>query len=137
PPVGDAPAAAAPAGHAVTDCPPVPAPAALNHFSAIWVGTLLLFGALAVAWRENRLFSEHSRQYHTMASLYSAAHDRMRRHLLVMKEALDPQKPNHAAFDAQVEELRKLLIAVGEEALDENAEWLILHRSRPLEPLIH
>jgi len=34
------------------------------------------------------------------------------------------------------ERIHQLLYALGKEALDENSEWLILHRSRPMEPVM-
>ncbi|TWU02201.1 hypothetical protein [Stieleria varia] len=55
---------------------------------------------------------------------------------------------NHNAYvaelraDAQnriqqlIAEIQQLYFELGKEALDENAEWLILHRARPLEPVL-
>jgi hypothetical protein len=50
--------------------------------------------------------------------------------------------PERAAKDQQeavakqiVQHLQSLVVAVGREALSENAEWLITHRARPLEPV--
>ena len=39
-------------------------------------------------------------------------------------------------IDARLAALQQLIRDVGLQALDENAEWLILHRSRPLEPVM-
>ncbi|MCA9200738.1 MAG: hypothetical protein KDA87_24535, partial [Planctomycetales bacterium] len=39
-------------------------------------------------------------------------------------------------FDQIVRQLQDALFDLGQEALDENAEWLILHRARPLEPVL-
>ena len=39
-------------------------------------------------------------------------------------------------YDRITAEIHNILYNVGCEALDENAEWLILHRSRPLEPFM-
>lgn len=33
-------------------------------------------------------------------------------------------------------EIQQLLYALGGEALDEDPEWLLLHRARPLEPVM-
>ena len=103
----------------------------LNHFSVISVGLLILAGALAVAWREVKLFAEHSRQYHTMANLFISADIRMQRLMAAMKGARKAKER-----DACLRKIQELLRVVGREALDENAEWLILHRSRPLEPVL-
>lgn len=41
-----------------------------------------------------------------------------------------------AEFIRHRERIHQLLYALGKEALDENSEWLILHRSRPMEPVM-
>lgn len=39
-------------------------------------------------------------------------------------------------FNVTVRQMQDALFELGQEALDENAEWLILHRARPLEPVM-
>ena len=38
-------------------------------------------------------------------------------------------------FQPRLIEIQDFLFALGKEARDENAEWLLLHRARPLEPV--
>ena len=108
-------------------------------------GSFLVLGALAVAWSEKQLHSEYSYQYHTMALLFGHAERWMDRELKKMETCLkhsqDPRLPGIALlhwrleFSKQLRRIQAFLIAVGKESLDENAEWLMLHRARPLEPV--
>jgi len=95
-------------------------------------GLLLLAGALALAWAEKSLYSELAYQYGTMASLFDAAHLRLQR----LIAALEQRRPGSEEYDRTLGEIQAFLFALGKEALDENAEWLILHRARPLEPVM-
>lgn len=61
---------------------------------------------------EQRGFAENTRRYHHMYAVFSAAKRRL------VERARDP---------------RKVLEELGHESLSEHAEWLILHRERPLE----
>lgn len=104
-------------------------------------GVQLLFGAMAIAWVEKNLDSELSYQYNTMAGLFQHANQRMIYLLaelescLIQLEANPPQK-SQQDFDQVLHRIQGFLYEVGVEALDENAEWLILHRSRPMEPVM-
>ncbi len=93
----------------------------------------LVIGILCGAWVEVNFFAEHIRHYASMASLFEAAgfrfqdySDELARYSEDQKEASDTQA---------VANIRSLIVAVGREALSENAEWLITHRARPLEPV--
>jgi hypothetical protein len=103
-----------------------------HNWWIILTGAILLFGALKLASSERKLYSEQSRQYRAMRDLFSCA-DRRLKELLRRFEKLVPDDPN---YDRQLAEIHELLYQVGCEALDEHAEWLILHRSRPLEPFM-
>jgi hypothetical protein len=95
---------------------------------------LLLLGALLVGWTEKNLLSEQAYQYNAMASLYNAAQSRLDTYV---KEAEKAHKENDAVTrDARIRQARQMLYDLGIEALDENAEWLILHRARPMEPIM-
>jgi len=95
-------------------------------------GALLVGAALAVAWPEKRLYSESAYQYNTMASLFKHARLRVGADL----ERLAQEAPGSPEFDESVAGIQEYLYALGKEALDENAEWLLLHRARPLEPMM-
>lgn len=64
-------------------------------------------------------FSEHAKQYSRMGVIFSNA----KRHL----DALLASEP------VDVGRIRGLLKELGEEALGENGDWVLLHRERPLE----
>lgn len=104
-------------------------------------GVQLLCGAMAIAWVEKNLDSELSYQYNTMAGLFQHANQRMIYLLTELEtclnqlEASPPQK-SQQDFNQMLQRLQNFLYEVGVEALDENAEWLILHRSRPMEPVM-
>jgi hypothetical protein len=95
-------------------------------------GSFLIGAALSVAWAEKRLFSESAYQYNTMAALFLHA----RQHLAVDLAKLEACGESSNEFDEVVERVQAFLYALGKEALDENAEWLLLHRARPLEPVM-
>ncbi len=107
----------------------LPSPMTLKIIVA---GILLLGGALSVAWAEKNLHSELAYQYNTMAILFEAANRRLDRELHEFAATLD----DRAAGPKHVERIQSLLFELGQEALDENAEWLLLHRARPLEPVM-
>ncbi len=101
----------------------------------LWIiilGITLLAGAILIAWAEKRLYAEHSRQYEAMRDLFAAARDRMEDLLARLDAAVKEERPDEGA--RTVSQAQGLIFALGREALDEHAEWLILHRARPLEP---
>ena len=111
----------------------------------IAAGMLVLFGAMSIAWVEKNFDSELSYQYNNMAGLFQHANQRMTRLLSELEQAhakleaaadSSKQKAARAEFDRTLAETQGFLFEVGIEALDENAEWLILHRSRPMEPVM-
>ncbi|MBV9391213.1 MAG: hypothetical protein JOY96_04895 [Verrucomicrobia bacterium] len=93
----------------------------------------LVVGVLCGAWVEVNFFAEHIRHYASMASLFEAAGMRF-------QDCFDGIGQNSEAPKGTPEmqviaDVRSLIVAVGREALSENAEWLITHRARPLEPV--
>lgn len=107
----------------------VPAP---ENVAIIIGGILLLGGALLVAWAEKSLYSEHAYQYSTMQMLFNSSQLRMER----ARAELETKTAGSPEYRKLLGEIQDFLYALGREALDENAEWLILHRSRPLEPVM-
>lgn len=81
------------------------------------VGGALLASAMSLAYGEKRLFAEHARHFGAMRDVFQGAKIQSG-HLLA------------AARDADVSEV---LLQMGKEALDENTDWLILHRVRHFE----
>ena len=97
------------------------------------MGFCLVSGALAVAWAERNLLSEEAYQYNAMAQLFANGRLKMQRVLDGLEGWVDSDP---ARFDEGVEEAQRLILSLGREALAENAEWLILHRARPMEPIM-
>jgi hypothetical protein len=98
----------------------------------IFTGTLLLGGALCVAWAERNFYAEEARQYRAMGELFVCA-DRRLENLIARYEKAPTTGP---AAGRILFEIHDILHQLGCEALDENAEWLIQHRARPLEMLM-
>ena len=67
-----------------------------------------------------------------MYGLFRDADLRLDADLKALKTHLDDPE----TFAAKQFEIQDSLYALGKEALDENAEWLLLHRARPLEPVM-
>jgi hypothetical protein len=98
-------------------------------------GTCLLAGALVLAWQERRFYSEEYRNYCSMRALYRSANRRLD---MLLEELGSESKENSTDWKRHrlIAEAQDILYQVGCEALNENAEWLILHRARPLEPFM-
>lgn len=85
-------------------------------------------GALMIAWAEKLLYSEEAYHFNSMAIAFRAGDERLA-HLLHQADK------NPSAAPGLIDEAQELVFMLGKEALDENAEWLILHRARPMEPV--
>jgi hypothetical protein len=79
--------------------------------------TIAVAAGLRHGYLQQMAYSEHAKQYGRMAELFNMAE----RHLAQM---LQNGEDHHAA---------ELLRELGEEALEENGDWVLLHRERPLE----
>ncbi len=103
-----------------------------NNWWIILTGAVLLTGGLILAASERQFHHEHSRQYRAMRELFHCADQRLTL-LLARLDALSVADPD---YDRLLSEIHNLFYQVGCEALDEHAEWLMLHRARPLEPFM-
>jgi hypothetical protein len=81
------------------------------------ISLLLAGAAVAVAYGEKMAFSEHARQYAATRVLYSS---------YARQLGDGPLTPEEA----------ELFRTLGKEALQENGDWLLLHRDRPLEVIV-
>ena len=79
--------------------------------------TLAVTAGLRHGYDEQMAYSEHAKQFGRMSGLF----DNAERHLAKVLESGD----HHDAAE--------LLKEVGAEALEENGDWVLLHRERPLE----
>ena len=83
-------------------------------------GALVVFGGLALAYRERQFYEELAKQY-----------DRM---TIVFDHALDELTSSLSTPQPDIERAQEVIKALGREAMAEHAQWLILRRSHPLEP---
>ena len=79
--------------------------------------TLAVTAGLRHGYDEQMAYSEHAKQFGRMAELFDSAE----KHLATL---LGSAEHHHAT---------ELLKEVGAEALEENGDWVLLHRERPLE----
>jgi hypothetical protein len=78
---------------------------------------LLVFAGLRHGYNQMLARSEHARQFSRMSALFDLAERRLAELLR----------------GGRHDEARALLRELGEEALEENGDWVLLHRERPLE----
>ncbi len=98
----------------------------------IAIGMLLVAGALAAGWPERNLYAEHAFQFNVMASFLTRAERRLAGHLRVIDE-----NPHSAdVIRERIEAMQRVFYEIGIQTLDENTEWLMLHRARPFEPVM-
>ena len=81
------------------------------------IGITALVGTFAHAYANVRAFGEHQKQYERMEELFQSA-----------DEELERAEANAAPADAD-----RVVFDLGCEALAEHADWLLLHRARPIE----
>jgi hypothetical protein len=88
---------------------------------------------LCGAWIEFNFYEENLRRYESMATLFQTAERRCADHLDWLQSVfVDERISAHSKAIANIQEL---MVGVGSEALSENSEWLIAHRTRPPEPI--
>ncbi len=80
------------------------------------IGLAPAVAALLYIYARTRAFLEQARQYDRMSLLFGAARRRLQQ---VLEEG------DREAF-------QRLLLELGKEALQENADWVLLHRERPI-----
>jgi hypothetical protein len=88
---------------------------------------------LFLASAERGLHAEHDREFVALQQLMAAAGRRLE--TLFAEAAVHLQATDAEAtmrFDTVIEEVKRLFLEIGKEALDENADSLVLHRSGPI-----
>jgi CheY-like chemotaxis protein len=83
------------------------------------IGITALVGTFAHGFANVRAFGEHQKQYERMEELFHVA-----------STALSRATPSETATRHGAE---RVLLDLGREALAEHADWLLLHRARPME----
>ena len=82
-------------------------------------------GGLAHFWAARRFLSENINRYTAMHAFFRGVYDTMDADLEAFEKGEDT-----------IAQIQELLITVGTEALAENAEWLLMHRDRRVEPIV-
>jgi hypothetical protein len=90
-------------------------------------GVLVVAGGLLIAYSERRLCEELAHQFKHMHDVF--AHGREAFQQVLNDSRISP--------DQQIEQAQRLLRELGREALSENAQWLILRRTRPFDVVVH
>ncbi len=108
-----------------------------------WLNLLKNFalagGGLAHLWGARKFLAENIRRYGAMRALFDGAGEAMDRHLALIAREAATHPPAGAESDgarAAVAAAQELLVTVGVEALAENAEWLLMHRDRRVQPVM-
>ena len=102
--------------HAATAHPPL-SPSYPRHSILILASSLVIVGGLCIAYCERRSYEELSKQYERMAILF----------------ANGDRELGERLADRDVNGARRVIAALGHEAIIEHAQWLILRRARQLE----
>jgi hypothetical protein len=89
----------------------------LSHAMTLVVLMTLAFSGVLHGYKEKMVFSEEAKQYSRMADFYELAISEIQK--------LNPDDYGHRGI--------AILKELGKEALAENGDWLLLHRSRPME----
>lgn len=106
-----------------------------HNWWIINTGACLLSGALLLAWGERSFHAEHLRNYCSMRFLFRAANRKLK-NLTDDLQMINMAPKGPIVEERLILEAQDIIYQLGCEALNENAEWLILHRSRPLEPFM-
>jgi hypothetical protein len=104
-----------------------------TNCAIVAMSAFFLGAGLSVAWGEKKLYSENAYKYGSMAELFGNGLVQLEGQLEKMRRALTSNEPDLACFYKERQKAQDVIFALGIEALNENAEWLILHRSRPTE----
>ncbi len=82
----------------------------------VLMGLALVLAALRDAFAEKMAYAELAKQYQRMSRLYGRAYQRL----------------NDSLDHGRHQEAERVIRELGEEALAENGDWVVLHRARPL-----
>jgi hypothetical protein len=99
-------------------------------------GVVLLAGGLSLAWTERNFHTEEHRSFSSMRMLYHSANLKLQDILNQMEPLKHDPKLRALDWERLRSEAQDILYNLGCEHLSENADWLIYHRARPLEPFM-
>jgi len=88
-----------------------------EHMLVAFSALMAVVAGLVHTYAEKKAFAQHVKQYKRMEHLFARAERRLRDYIA--------QKKEHQAAD--------LLLELGRESLEENADWVLTHRERPVD----
>lgn len=108
-------------------------PAGAQSLAALAKLALFAGSGLVLVWLQQNFHEENLRRYGAMQTLYGRA----RRHFAALLDTLQAAIRAGSTDTAQaaVRQLQAVLLELGQEALNENAEWLVMRRSRRIRPI--
>ena len=95
------------------------------HAALALSGVLIVAGGFLVAYRERQAYEELANQYDRMAAVFAAD-----------LKGIDTALAMKTSNQAQIAEIQEILKHLGQEAMTEHAQWLILRRSRLFELMV-
>lgn len=108
----------------------------LHNWWMILTGITLAAGLLGLAWTERSFHAEDARRYRAMAHLFECADRRLGSSGPACPTVGLIERYRQSGDSRVLTEIHDILYQLGQDALDENAEWLILRRTHPLEPFM-
>lgn len=103
--------------------------------STILKNVYLASAGLLHSWAAFHFLTHNVRRYSTMLGLYRGANLRMSRFLTTLEEQVR-QKAPQPELQQTIRAIQSLLVELGVESLNENSEWLQMHRTTPIAPLM-
>lgn len=97
----------------------------------LWRNLLFAMGGVLHSWIIAKFFEENIQRYAAMRDLFRNAALRLERSM----QRLESQPGDKTVRRQTIKQMQRLLVGLGSEALSENADWLLMHRSHPVEPL--
>lgn len=116
----------------VSRIPAFPNPAQL---AAIAKNLIFAVGGLLHTWAAFKFFEENTKRYSASRDLFRASELKIRRILETLKSQIESNE-KQLEIDVTIQAVQDYFVVLGQEALHENAEWLIMHRNRPVEPIL-
>ena len=86
---------------------------------------------LCVSWMGLMFWNENSRRYGAMERVFSGA----RRRLDFWLRQPEEEKEKPQEFEKTLDKCQLLITELGCEAIHENADWLQMHRRKPIQPV--
>jgi hypothetical protein len=100
-----------------------------HHGLILLIALIPAMGALLHYYTEKMAFEEHAKQYERMTALFTGANQALEPILLKLHQVKD----DPTLMEKCQQEAQEMLFELGKEALEENGDWVLLHRKKPLE----